>query len=135
MLNQIFNLQGRVALITGGSKGIGKAIARALAEAGADIAISARHEEELKTAAAEIRAGLDRRVEYRVSDMHDRADVDAQAKWALDTFGRVDILFNNAGSNQPQPLVSTTDESWDYILELNVTNCMRLARALVPQMI
>ena len=135
MLNQIFNLQGRVALITGGSKGIGKAIARGLAEAGADIAISARHADELKTAAAEIGAGLGRRVEYRVSDMHDRADVDAQAKWALDTFGRVDILFNNAGSNQPQPLTATTDESWDYILELNVTNCMRLARALVPQMI
>lgn len=135
MFHQLFNLTGRVALITGGSKGIGKAIARALAEAGAHVAISARHEDELREAAIEIGAGLGVRVETLVADMYRRDDVDRLASWALSTFGRVDILFNNAGSNRPQLLVDTTDDSWDRIFELNVTSCMRLARALAPQMI
>jgi len=134
MLNKLFDLTGRVALITGGSKGIGKAVARGLAEAGADIAISARHEDELRAAATEITQGLSRRVAYRVADMGDREQTDSLAKWALDTFGRVDILINNAGSNKPQHLVDATDDSWDEIIELNLTSCMRLARALVPQM-
>ena len=135
MLNQLFNLSGRAALITGGSKGIGKAIARALAEAGAHVAITARHEDELVRAKQEIGAGLDVRVETLVANMYERSEVDRLAAWALKTFGRVDILFNNAGSNRPQPLVETTDDSWDEIFELNVTSCMRLARALAPQMI
>ena len=134
MYEKLFDLTGRVALVTGGSKGIGKAIARALAEAGARVAIAARHADELKAAAAEISAGLAIDVDYRVTDMSLREDTDALARWALERFGRVDILFNNAGSNQPQPLVSATDDSWDHILELNLTSCMRLARALVPGM-
>jgi 3-oxoacyl-[acyl-carrier protein] reductase len=135
MLNKLFNLSGRVALVTGGSKGIGRAIARGLAEAGAHVAISARHEEELQEAAAFIGAGLGVRVETLVADMYRRDEVDRLASWALSTFGRVDILFNNAGSNRPQPLTETSDDSWDHIFELNVTSCMRLARALAPQMI
>lgn len=135
MLNKLFDLTGRAALVTGGSKGIGKAIARALAEAGANVAISARHEDELRQAAAEIGAGLSVKVVYRVSDMNQRGEVDALAAWALESLGRVDILFNNAGSNQPQPLLGTTDDVWDRIIELNLTSCMRLARALAPQMV
>ena len=135
MLNKLFDLSGRVALITGGSKGLGKAMARGFAEAGADIAICSRHEDELKKAAAEIKDGLNVRVEYKVVDMHERKEVIALADWALKTMWRVDVLVNNAGSNQPQNLVSTTEESWDYIMELNVTSCMLLARQLAPQMI
>src|SRR6188474_1093033 len=111
MLKELFNLAGRTALITGGSKGIGKAVARGLAEAGADIAISARHEDELKAAANEIGEGLKVKVAYRVCDMTDRAASDELAKWAAATLGKVDILFNNAGSNDPQNLVDVTDES------------------------
>lgn len=135
MLNKLFDLSGRVALVTGGSKGLGKAMARGFAEAGADVAICSRHEDELKKAAAEIGDGLGRRVEYRVADMHDRSQVADLARWALDTFGRVDVLVNNAGSNRPQNLVDITEEAWDHILELNVTSCMLLSRALAPQMV
>ncbi len=135
MLNKLFDLTGRAALITGGSKGIGKAIARGLAEAGANIAISARHEDELKKATAEIQDGLNVRVEYHVADMNDRKQVDGLAQWALRTMGRIDILVNNAGSNRPQPLVEIQDKDWDNIIELNLTSCMRLARALTPGMI
>ena len=135
MLRELFDLSGRAALVTGGSKGIGKAIARGLAEAGADVAICSRHENELKTAAAEITEGLKARCEYRVTDMLDRGAVKDLAKWAESTLGRVDIVVNNAGSNQPQPLIETTDEAWDRIVELNLTSCMALSRELAPGMI
>jgi len=135
MLNKLFDLSGRVALVTGGSKGLGKAMSRGFAEAGANVIICSRHEDELKKAAAEIKDGLNVRVEYKVVDMHDRKQVADLADWALKTLGRVDVLVNNAGSNQPQSLVDTTDSSWDHILELNITSCMLLSRALAPQMI
>lgn len=134
-LSALFDLSGRTALVTGGSKGIGKAIARGLAEAGANVCITARHADELEAAAAEISADLPARVIWRICDMADRAAVDEMADWALGEFGRIDILFNNAGTNQPQLLVETTDESWDRVLEINFTSCMRLARKLAPQMI
>ena len=134
-LNQLFDLSGRVALITGGSKGIGKAIARGFAEAGADVAIAARHEDELQKAVGEIKDGLDIHTDYRVVDMVDRVQVKGLADWAIKSFGKVDIVVNNAGSAVPQSLVETTDESWGRILELNLTSCMRLARALAPEMI
>lgn len=130
----LFDLTGRVALVTGGSKGLGKAMARGLAECGADIMICSRKEEELAAAKAEIAAGLPRRVEYRVTDMGRREEVDALAAETLEKFGRVDILINNAGSNKPQPIDEIEDAVWDEIVELNLTSIMRLTRALVPQM-
>jgi len=135
MIQDRFKLDGRTALITGGSKGIGKAMARAFAESGADIAISARHEDELQAAAKEIGDGLDVRVEYFVCDMTNRQQSDDMAAAAVDRLGKVDILINNAGSNVPQMLQETTDETWDQIIELNLTSCMRLSRALVGGMI
>jgi 3-oxoacyl-[acyl-carrier protein] reductase len=135
MIKELFDLSGRVALITGGSKGIGKACARGLAECGAHIAISARHEEELKSAAEEIGRGLSVTVRYFVADMHDRAQVKKLAADVLEAFGRCDVLFNNAGSNKPQTLLETTEEAWDSLLELNLTSCMLLSRQIVPSMI
>lgn len=134
MKNNLFNLSGRVALVTGGSKGLGKAMARAFAEAGADVVISSRHEDELKTALSEIRAGLEVRGAYFVADMSVRSEPDRLAKAALAEFGRVDIVVNNAGSNVPEEIDKITDANWDRILELNLSSCMALTRALVPQM-
>ena len=135
MWQKLFDLSGRVALVTGGSKGIGKAVARGYAEAGADVLICARHEDELKSAAAEVGDQLDVRVEYLVADMTDRAQVDSLADETIRRMGKVDILFNNAGSNSPQTLLDTEDDTWDRILELNFTSCMRLARPLAAGMI
>jgi 3-oxoacyl-[acyl-carrier protein] reductase len=135
MGTSLFNLTGRAALVTGGSRGIGKAVARTYAEAGADVLICARHEAELRTAAQEIGCGVPARVEYAVVDLLDRPSVDRLAAEAVQRLGKVDILFNNAGSNRPQTLAETTDDVWDEILELNFTSCMRLSRALVPGMI
>jgi len=134
MSTSLFDLSGRVALVTGGSKGLGKAMARAFAEAGADVVISSRHEAELKAAAAEIAEGTKSKVVYFVADMTRRDDVRKLAEKALAAMGRVDILVNNAGSNQPQAIDKITDEAWDRIVELNLSSCMALTRALVPQM-
>src|SRR5437879_842730 len=104
MFKDLFNLTGKVALITGGSKGLGKAMARGLAEAGADIVISSRHEEELRPALDEILHGTGRRGRLVVADMGQRAEVTNLAQVAIEQMGRVDILINNAGTNVPQAI-------------------------------
>jgi gluconate 5-dehydrogenase len=134
MSSPLFDLRGRVALITGGSKGIGKAIARGFAEAGADVVISSRHEDDLRSAAAEIRHGLETGVATIVADMTKRADVKRLAETATHAFGKIDILVNNAGSNMPQPIDAIKDEDWDQLLELNLNSCMALTRDVAPQM-
>lgn len=134
MPSPLFDLTGHVALVTGGSKGLGKAMARGFAEAGADVVISSRHEGELRTAAAEIRHGLDTGVATIVADMTKREDVRKLADTATQAFGKIDILVNNAGNNIPQSLDTIRDRDWDEILELNLTSCMALSRYLVPGM-
>lgn len=129
-----FDLTGRVALITGGSKGLGKAMARGLAEAGADVIISSRHENELRPALEEILAGTGRKGRYLVADMKSRTQVKQLACAALDFLGRVDILINNAGTNKPQAIDAITDEVWDEVMEINLNSIMVLTRALAPQM-
>ncbi|MFK5922642.1 MAG: SDR family NAD(P)-dependent oxidoreductase [Verrucomicrobiota bacterium] len=131
----LFNLDGRVALVTGGSKGLGKAMARGFAEAGADVMIASRSADELKAAAAEVGDGLDVKVEWMVTDMGDREASDQLAAETISRLGKVDIVVNNAGSNTPQPIDQIVDEDWDRIVELNLTSCMRLTRAVVPGMI
>ncbi len=134
MKGTMFDLSGRVALVTGGSKGLGKAMARILAEAGADVAIASRHADELCAALDDIRAGTASRGDCFVADMSRRGEPERLARDVLAKFGRVDILVNNAGSNTPQPIGEIRDEDWDRILELNLTSCMALTRALAPQM-
>src|SRR5436853_2902574 len=98
MPSKLFDLTGRVALVTGGSKGLGKAMARGMAEAGADIVISSRHENELRNALEEILQGTGRRGRLVVADMSKRDDVVRLGHTALEQMGRIDILINNAGT-------------------------------------
>jgi len=134
MGSNLFNLKGRVALVTGGSRGLGKAMARGFAEHGARVMICSRSEEELEGAAAEIGEGLDSEIFYELVDMANRESVDQLADRALEVFGTIDILVNNAGMNQPQPIDEIEDEKWDTQMEVNLTSIMRLTRALVPAM-
>lgn len=134
MPTPLFDLTGRVALVTGGNKGLGKAMARGLAEAGADVVIAARNEDQLKTALGDILAGTGRRGAHVAADVGNRADVRRLADQAVGAFGKVDILINNAGMNAPQPIDAVTDEVWDRVLEVNLTSVMALTRALVPPM-
>ena len=134
MSRQLFDLKGRVALVTGGNKGLGKAMARGFAEAGADVMITSRHEDELRAAVDVISKGHSRRVEMLVCDMTDLKQVDDLAKQAISRLGKVDILVNNAGTNIPQPIDQVTDAAWETTMMLNLTSVMRLTRALVPPM-
>jgi NAD(P)-dependent dehydrogenase (short-subunit alcohol dehydrogenase family) len=109
-------------------------MARGFAEAGADVVIASRHEDELRTALGEILAGTGRDGAYFVADMSVRGDSDKLAKAALDRFGRVDVLVNNAGMNAPQAIDAVDDATWDRVVEVNLSSVMALTRALVPQM-
>jgi NAD(P)-dependent dehydrogenase (short-subunit alcohol dehydrogenase family) len=134
MTLKIFDLTGKTALVTGGSKGLGKAMARGLVEAGADVVISSRHENELRSALEEILQGTERKGRFIVADMSRREDVSRLARTALEQMGRIDILINNAGTNLPQAIDEIKDETWDQVLEVNLNSVMALTRALVPQM-
>jgi NAD(P)-dependent dehydrogenase (short-subunit alcohol dehydrogenase family) len=132
--NKLFDLTGRVALVTGGNKGLGKAMARGLARAGADIFLASRNEAELKASLDEILAETGRKGACCVTDVNNRDEVNRLAATALEKMGRVDILINNAGMNAPQAIDAITDETWDKILEVNLSSVMALTRAIVPQM-
>jgi NAD(P)-dependent dehydrogenase (short-subunit alcohol dehydrogenase family) len=110
-------------------------MARGFAEAGADVVICSRHEDELNAARREISDGLSICAKAFVVDMCDRRQVEKLAADAVAEMGRVDILVNNAGSNVPQSFEEMTEEGWDRIVELNLTSCIFLTKALVPQMI
>jgi NAD(P)-dependent dehydrogenase (short-subunit alcohol dehydrogenase family) len=134
MPSNLFDLTGRIALVTGGNKGLGKAMARGLAEAGADVVIASRHEDELKAALDEILVGTGRRGAYCVTDVSVRSEVQKLAGFALEKMGKIDILINNAGMNAPQAIDAIADETWDRVLEVNLSSVMALTRALAPQM-
>ena len=134
MKDSMFGLAGRVALVTGGSKGIGQAIAKGLAQAGADLFLCSRHESSLQAAAEAIRMQSGVRVECQAADMAVRDEVRRLADEAVRRLGKVDILVNNAGWNIPQGIDEIRDEDWHYLIELNLTNVMALTRAVVPGM-
>jgi NAD(P)-dependent dehydrogenase (short-subunit alcohol dehydrogenase family) len=133
-LSRLFDLSGRVALVTGGSRGIGKAIARGFALAGADVAIVARTEPELAGALPEILMGTDRRGIYCSADLDDRGEATRVADEVLKQLGRIDILVSNAGASIPEPVDEIRDASWDSVLGVHVNSAMALMRALVPEM-
>ena len=134
MYEKLFDLTGRVALVTGGSRGLGKSMARAYAEHGANIMICSRNAAELEAAAKEIGEGLSVRVEWMTADLAKKGDAQRVADETLSRLGRVDVLVNNAGGNIPQRADQITDEAWDQIIELNLSGIMRLTRAVLPQM-
>ncbi|MEZ4368838.1 MAG: SDR family NAD(P)-dependent oxidoreductase [Kofleriaceae bacterium] len=121
-------LRGRLALVTGGGRGIGAAVARGLAAAGARVVVTGRSRPELEAIAAEL-GGV-----AVVGDLGDRAGTDRLLA-EVAAIGRVDVLVNNAGIAASAPLAATTDELWDRILEVDVTAPFRLTRALVPAMV
>ena len=129
-----FDLHGRTALITGGSKGLGKEMARGLVEAGADIILCSRSAGDLEAALAQILQGTGRRGCSITADLSRREEAERLARESLQQMGRVDILINNAGTNLPEPVDEITDDAWDSVLELNLNSIMALTRALVPQM-
>ncbi|MSR79451.1 MAG: SDR family oxidoreductase [Gemmataceae bacterium] len=129
-----FDLSGKVALITGGSQGLGKAMARGLVEQGAKVILASRDEAKLRKSLDEVLLGTTGEGKILVVDLAKRGEAGRLAKEAEALWGRVDILVNNAGSNRPEVIDRITDEAWDQIVELNLTSVMALTRSVAKGM-
>ena len=124
MSSQLFSLAGKVAVITGGTSGIGRALSLGLAEAGADVIATARREQQVEDTALAIEA-LGRKTLRLTSDVCDRASLDRLLNATLATFGKVDILINCAGRIKRTPTLTMPDEEWAAILDTNLTGSLR----------
>ena len=130
----IFSLQGRVALVTGGSSGLGRRMALALAGAGAKVVLIARRREALEKAAHEIKETNESEANFVVADLGKVDDFAKLAATAAKPFGAPDILINAAGVNMREPWDAVTRESWDATVHLNLSVPFFLAQALIPGM-
>ncbi len=129
-----FDLTGRAAIITGGSKGLGLAMAAGLASAGANIMLVSRSANEGETAAAQLRQQFNVQVIALAADVTSPADTERMAQTALDTFGRIDILINSAGINIRGAIDELTPDEFKQVMDTNVTGTWLASRAVTPAM-
>jgi len=129
------DLMGRIALVGGASRGLGRAIAQRLAEEGADLAICARGEEELEASAAEIRSRTRRNVLAVAVDQSRTGDVERLVTQTLERFGRIDVLVSNTGGPPPGQFLAHDDAAWDAAYRGLLLSVVRLCRAVLPGMI
>ncbi len=134
MTEPSFDLSGKVAVVTGGSRGIGRAIALGLAGYGADVVVASRKQEDLDVVAGEIRA-LGRKTAAIATHMRNREDIDRLVAATLEQFGKIDILVNNAGTNPYfGPLVDIEERTWDQIMAVNLKGYFLLAQSVAKEM-
>ena len=131
---EIFDLSGKVAMVTGGSRGLGEVCAKALAKAGADVAVCGRDTVALDRVTNDIR-DLERNAQPFVVDVISKASIHASLDRILEHFGKVDILVNNAGVNHRVPVLEYPEEAWDLVINTNLKGYFLVAQAVVPQMI
>jgi NAD(P)-dependent dehydrogenase (short-subunit alcohol dehydrogenase family) len=126
-------LQDQVVLITGASSGLGRASALAFARAGADVALLARSERDLRAVADEVE-GLGGRALVLPTDLSDETALLSAVEQVVDSFGRVDVLLNNAGTDVPGPVTGLSANDWDLVLNVNLRAPFLLAKAVFPTM-
>ena len=131
---KLFDLTGKSALVTGGSKGLGHAMAAALASAGAEVAVVSRNQAEADDSAKRIAADHGRRAIGLAADVTKPSDVDAVMGKALSTFGKIDILINNAGINVRGPIDKLTYEDFQKVQRTNVDGVWLCSKAVTPHM-
>jgi len=131
---QMFGLQGKVAMVTGSTRGLGETAALALAKAGADVAVCGRNTGDLERVSSDIE-NLGRKSEGFSLDVTSREKVREGVRKILEHFGRVDILVNNAGVNYRVPVLEYPEEEWDRVINTNLKGYFLVAQAIVPQMI
>lgn len=130
----MFDLSGKIAVVIGGSSGIGKAIAEGLAEAGANIAICARRFDVCKACCSEI-AKLGRRAFPIKCDSTNSTEVDGMIEVAVREFGKVDILVYSAGAEVFKPIIEMTNEDWQRVIDVNLTGAFLCGRVAARQMV
>ena len=130
-----FRIDGKVALVTGGSRGLGRTMATALAEAGGDVAITGRTKESGEHTAAEIAKATGRRCRVYQADVTVAADVERLAADVEADYGRIDILVNNAGTNIRGAIEQLTEADWDTVVDTNLKGPFLCARAVGPGMV
>ena len=131
---KLFDLTGRVAVVTGGSKGLGQAMAAGLASAGADVMLVSRHAEEASAAASQIARDYGRRALGHGCDVSAPEQVNAMIAAAEQAFGHVDILINSAGINIRGPIADLSPEQFEQVMKVNVTGTWLCCRAALPGM-
>jgi NAD(P)-dependent dehydrogenase (short-subunit alcohol dehydrogenase family) len=130
-----FRLDGRVALVTGGARGLGLTMATALAEAGADIAISGRNRAACEEAVAQVSKDTGRRAMAFEADVSKAADVEKLAADVEGALGKIDILINNAGINIRGPIQDLSESDWDAVIDTNLKGPWLCAKAIGPRMV
>jgi NAD(P)-dependent dehydrogenase (short-subunit alcohol dehydrogenase family) len=128
------SLEGKTAVVVGGTLGIGRALARGLARAGADVVATSRSQDGVESVAAEIEQ-LGRRTLRMVSDVTDRASLVRVRDAMLAEFGKVDILVNSAGITRRVPTLDCTEEIWDSIMDINLTGTLRACQVFGSAML
>jgi gluconate 5-dehydrogenase len=131
---KLFDLSGKAAIVTGGSKGLGLAMAAALASAGANIMLVNRKEEEGLQAAAELAQAFPVQAIAFSADVTNQAHTEAMAQKAIDTFGRIDILINSAGINIRGAIDELSLEDFNQVMNVNVTGTWLCSKAVIPHM-
>lgn len=131
---KLFDLTGQAAIITGGSKGLGRAIAAGLASAGADVMLVSRHGDEATAVANEIARDFGHRAVGFQADVTSAEPVEAMVAAALGEFGRIDVLINSAGINIRGAIEELTLEQFQQVMNVNVTGTWLCSRAVVPHM-
>jgi NAD(P)-dependent dehydrogenase (short-subunit alcohol dehydrogenase family) len=132
---QNFRLDGKIALVTGGARGLGQAMATALAEAGADVALAGRSLETAAAAANGIASATGRRAKAFAADVTLQADIDRLVGEVESALGPIDILINNAGVNIRGPITQLTEADWDTVVDTNLKGPFLCARAVGPRMV
>jgi NAD(P)-dependent dehydrogenase (short-subunit alcohol dehydrogenase family) len=133
-MENLFDLSGKVALVTGASRGLGQYFGRALAGAGADLVITSRDTSRLMKLKDEIES-LGRRALPVKLDVRNRMDIESMVRTAISEYGRIDILVNNAGLNIRRPAVEFSWEDWDTVLDTNLKGAFFVAQAVGREMI
>lgn len=134
MSHNFTDLSGKVAIVTGASRGLGQYLGRALARAGADLVITSRRLADLGEFQAEVE-GLGRRAVPLELDVRDEASITAMVEAACDAYGHIDILVNNAGCNVRKPAVDITWNDWNLVLDTNLRGTFFVAQAVARKMI
>lgn len=133
-MSELFDLNGRVAIVTGTSRGLGQYFARALAKAGASLVLTSRKRESLASFEAEIQALGVPTLSLEL-DVRDQKNIDRMASAVNEAFGRIDILVNNAGCNVRKPALDVTWDDWNLVLDTNLRGSFFVAQAVARYMV